>query len=578
MVNNNNGSANPPANVISSMLKQSHSLSVYAQDMPYALNAEITELELSTGQMVLEVEYAGSDIERYLTRDSLSFDLEALKGPHLNVRESYSLSNISVKLIKTDWMSYRLECQLPESVLVNENRSSVRIPLILGMSARVNIEVFQHELNVQGRLRNLSTGGCLIDVNMDESIALGINQEIPGVTLEFPNGDRFFAKGNIRHTRPFGNHGYVAVGIQFLDLSPDQTESIFHYVNESEREVIYRTGSNDKLNSPSPLFIPGTREKNILHRETLEQEKLARQAPMERGVIEVAHKLQVGLMYIKTNNLFPSEIFYDCVDTLRFLLDKNRKAFLYALAFLRDEPDWVRQAVQVTGQLADMLLSRDPYDAQVREAMLGALLHNMGKPLLISANLPSLKITMNPAQKTLLKEHVVTLRKKLLEIGWEPSSTCCDVIENANECLDGTGYPAGKNAGELSELVRTISVIKVVNKLLYTRNGIPPHTPLDAYRQVNEFGPAFDKTVLVEYIQNFGLYPIGSLAKYSGGFLAWVMDIDSKGKPVKVHVVKNLRFPDTNNNSVISLSDLSQIGKLEDIVNPADFGIRILKI
>ena len=575
---NNNGSANPPANVISSMLKLTHSLSVYAQDMPYALNAEITELELSTGQMVLELEYAGPDIERYLTSNSLSFDLEALKGPHLNVRESYSLSNISVKLFKTDWMSYRLECQLPESVLVNENRSSVRIPLILGMSARVNIEVFEHELNVQGRLRNLSTGGCLIDVNMDESIALGINQEIPGVTLEFPNGDRFFAKGNIRHIRPFGNHGYVAVGIQFIDLSPVQTESIFHYVNESEREVMFRTGSNDKMNSPSPLFIPGTRERNILHRETLEQEKLARQAPMERGVIEVAHKLQVGLMYIKTNNQFPSEIFYDCVDTLRFLLDKNRKEFLYALAFLRDEPDWVRQAVQVTGQLADMLLSRDPYDVQVREAMLGALLHNMGKPLLISANLPSLKITMSPAQKILLKEHVVTLRNKFLEIGWEPSSTCSDVIENANECLDGTGYPAGKNAAELSELVRTVSVVKAVNKLLYARNGIPPHTPLDAYRQVNELGPAFDKTVLVEYIQNFGLYPIGSLAKYSGGFLAWVMDIDSKGKPVKVHVVKNLRFPDTNNNSVISLSDLSQIGKLEDIVNPTDFGIKILKI
>ena len=575
---NNDGNTNPPANVISSMLKLTHSLSVYAQDMPYALDAQITELELSTGQMVLEIEYAGPDIERYLTRDSLSFDLEALKGPHLNVRESYSLSNISAKLFKTDWMSYRLECQLPESVLVNEHRSSVRIPLILGMSARVNIEVFQHELNVPGRLRNLSTGGCLIDVNMDESIALGINQEIPGVTLEFPNGDRFFAKGNIRHIRPFGNHGYVSVGIQFIDLSADQTESIFHYVNESEREVIYRTGSNDKLNAPSPLFIPGTREKNILYRETLDQEKLARQAPMERGVMEVAHKLQVGLMYIKTNNLFPSEIFYDCVDTLRFLLDKDRKAFLYALAFLRDEPDWVRHAVQVTGQLADMLLIRDPHDPQVREAMLGALLHNMGKPLLISANLPSLKITMNPAQKTILREHVVTLRNKLLEIGWEPGSTCRDVIENANECLDGTGYPAGKRAEELSELVRTVSVIKAVNKLLFARNGMPPHTPLDAYRKVNESDPAFDKTILVEYIQNNGLYPIGSLAKFSGGFLAWVMDIDGRGKPVQVHVVKNLRFPDTNNNSVISLSDLSQIGKLEDIVNPADFGIKILKI
>ncbi len=418
----------------------------------------------------------------------------------------------------------------------------------------------------------------MVDIDLAESVAIQVGQNIPGVTLEFPNGESFFAEGRIRHIRPFGQNGYAAVGIQFIQLSPIQTEALFRYVMESEREAAYRTGSNNKLTHHSALFIPGAKEKKILQRETQEREKRARQSPMERGVLDVTHQLQVGLMYMKSRDLFPEEVFYDCVDTLRHLVEQDRKAFLYALTFLRDEPDWVRHAVQVAGRLADMLLARDPHDPRVREAVLGALLHTMGKPLLISAQLPSLKTNMNPAQKEILKGHVKALRDKLAKLGWTPSPICREVIENANERLDGSGYPEGKRGSQLSELIRLVAVIKAVNKLMHGRNGTPPRTPLDAYRMVHEATPAFDKTILVEYIQAYGLFPIGSLAKFSGGFLAWVMEIDGKGMPTKVNVIKNLRFPDTNIGSVLNSDDFSQIGKLEDIVNPADYGVRVIKV
>ncbi|SEF71097.1 PilZ domain-containing protein [Billgrantia desiderata] len=569
---------NPAAQVIRSLLQHKHEFSLYSKAMPYALAVEVTELDLDSGHLVLEAEYSDGNLEHYFTKGSLSFDLEALKGPQTSERETYSLTNVAAKLLKTDSTSYRLECQLPESVFVHENRGAVRIPFILGMQTRVSLEVYLHELNIPGRLRNLSVGGCMVDIDLADSIALGVDQDIPGVTLEFPNGESFFAEGTIRHIRPFGNHGYAAVGVQFIHLTMPQTEALFRYVNESEREAAYRTGSNEKMTQHSPLFIPGAKEKKILQREAQEQEKHTRQSPMERGVMNVAHQLQVGLMYMKTRNLFPSEIFYDCVDTLRYLVEQDRKALLYALAFLRDEPDWVRHAVQVAGQLADFMMLRDPHDPQVREAILGALMHTMGKPLLVSAQLPSLKVNMNPAQKAILRGHVTVLRDKQHELGWEPSPTCRDVIENANERPDGSGYPMGKRGEQLSELIRLVAVIKAINKLMHARNGVPPRSPLDAYRKIHEADTAYDKTVLVEYIQVYGLYPIGSLAKFSGGFLAWVMDIDGKGMPIQVHVVKNLRFPETNISSVLTKSDFSQIGKLEDIVNPADYGLKVVKV
>ncbi|QTP55366.1 metal-dependent phosphohydrolase [Billgrantia sulfidoxydans] len=570
-------SGNPSAQVIRSLLQHKHQLSVHSKNAPYALPAQVTELDLEAGQLVLEAEYSGSDIEQYTSGGGMSFDIEALKAPDAGEREVYSISNVSAKILKTDSTTYRLECQLPESVFVQDSRGAIRIPFILGMQARVSVEVYLHELSIPGRLRNLSVGGCMVDIDIADSIAITVGQSVPGITLEFPSGVSFFAEASIRHMRPFGNHGHAAVGFQFINLTTPQSEALFHYVSEAEREAAYRTGANDAVATHSPLFIPGAKEKKILQREEQERQKHAQRSPVQRGVMEIAHQIQIGLMYMKTRHLFPEEILYDCADTLLYLVGQDRKALLYALAFLRNEPDWVRHAIQVAGQLADMMLLRDPHSPHVREAVLGALLHSMGKPLLVSEELPSLKVHMKPYQKEILKGHVAALKEKLQALGWSPSPTCRDVLVNANERLDGSGYPAGKRGEQLSELARLVSVLKAINKLTHERNGIPPRAPLDAYRWVNDASGAYDKTVLVEYIQYYGLYPIGSLAKFSGGFLAWIMDIDAKGMPTKVNVIKNLSFKDTNIDSVLTSKDFAQIGKLEGVVNPADYGVRIAK-
>ncbi|MCL6413919.1 metal-dependent phosphohydrolase, partial [Pantoea agglomerans] len=155
-----------PAKVISTLLKHTYVMSIYAKDMLYALKADVAELNLDKSRIVLDVEYSGSDIDRYLADGGLNFDLEALKGTDNIERETYSLCNIPTQLFKTDSMFYRLECCLPESVFVTENRGAIRIPFILGMQARARIEVYLHTLNVPGTLRNLSTGGCMVEIDL----------------------------------------------------------------------------------------------------------------------------------------------------------------------------------------------------------------------------------------------------------------------------------------------------------------------------------------------------------------------------------------------------------------------------
>lgn len=568
----------PPLFVIDSLLKQKHSISIYSGAKPDALPAEMIELNLMESTLILDIDSSGAEIKDYLYNGSLNIDIEIIKGTPPTEREGYSLSNTPATVLETDANLCRVECLLPESLFAYDKRGAVRIPFVLGMNCRARIEVFTHYLSITGKVKNLSVGGCLLELQLADSAALDINQKIPGIYLEFPNGDTFISEGIIRHIRSFGNHGYTATGIEFTNLSPKQSETLFYMVTESEREIAYLTGMSGHEITKSPLFIPGSSEKMLLLKEMQEREKRVQQSPMEKGIVEIAHQLQIGLMTIKTKQTFPAQKFYDCADALLFLLSNDRKALLYALSFIRDEPPWVRHSINVASRFADIILSHNPHFPELREIVLGLLLHNMGKALLISEKLPSLDVNLTNEQRSLLKEHVKVILDKFDELKWKPGSVCRDIIENANERLDGSGYPSGKMHTQTSPVMKLISVIKVIDKLSYRRDRLPSRTPLDIYRIVNEEQKTYERKWLTYYMQLYGIYPIGSMVKYSAGFLAWVIDIDSLGQPNEVRVVKDLRYPEANINCLISGYDLTQIGRLENVVDPKDYDIRVKKL
>lgn len=562
--------------VIRSLFNKGNTITIFSKEAAHSLEASVIKIEPDNRKVTLEINYSGLSLSPYLNNDTVSFDIEASRHGH-DSEEIYNIEHVPAHIIKIDNHTYHLECILPNSIFSSDNRGALRVPFILGMSARSHIEVFSHELNIEGKLRNLSITGCMVDISLEDSAALSMNQLLPGITLEFPNGEMFKSQAQIRHMRPFGNHGHAAVGIEFINMDAISTEALFHYVSEAEFEVALRSGTQNISRARSRLFIADAKEKKIQHQEEHSQLENAQSTPLLRGVIEISQQLQIIFMFMKNKEFVPSEILYECVDSILYMVNHDRKALQFALTYLHDEPEWVRHAIQVASQLAMMLISRDPHAYKTREAVAGALLHTMGKPLLISEQLPSLKIHMSPSQGELLKEHVYALNNKLTSLDWTPSPTCRDILHNANERLDGSGYPAGKRAEELSEFVRLISVIKIINKLTHERNGQPPRQPLDAYRWVNHRPELYEKSLLVEYIQHFGLYPIGSLAKFSNGFLAWIMDVDAKGMPCKVDVVKNLAFRDTSIDTILFSNDFNQIGRLEGTVNPTEYHVRMKK-
>ncbi|MEA2118237.1 HD domain-containing phosphohydrolase [Halovibrio sp. HP20-50] len=567
---------NAASQIIKSLFNKNHTITLFSKEAAHAIKATAVKVEPDNKKITLEIHYTGASLSSYLNNDTISFDIETSRHAH-DSEEIYNIEHVPANIIQIDTCTYHLECQLPNSIFASDNRGALRVPFFLGMQARVHLEVFAHELNIKGKVRNLSIGGCMVYVSLEDSIALYVNQILPDVTLEFPNGEVFNSPGRICHMRPFGNHGHAAMGIEFINMDPTSTELLYHFVSEVEFEAALRSGAQNSSRARSKLFIADAKEKKMQHQEEHDQLINAQNTPLLRGVIEIAQQLHIILMFMKNKELVPADILYECVDSIVYMVNQDRKALKYALTYLHHEPEWVRHAIQVASQLAMILISRDPYAAKTREAVLGALIHTMGKPLLISEQLPSLKARMSPSQAALLKNHVYALENKLTNLDWSPSPTCHDIIVNANERLDGSGYPAGKQAAALSEHVRLMSVIKIINKLTHERNGQHPRQPLDAYRWVNNRPEMYEKSLLVEYIQHFGLYPIGSLAKFSNGFLAWIVDVDAKGMPCKVEVVKNLAFKDTSIDTVLFSNDFNQIGHLEGTVNPTDYNVSMKK-
>ncbi|MDO0946516.1 HD domain-containing phosphohydrolase [Chromohalobacter israelensis] len=566
-------SGNHLAGVLRSLVSKEHTVTIFSKKTTRPLQADITNLDLETGAFDLIVNYEKSDIDSYFYQGNLSFDIEVPPASDEETSEIYNFEKIKAKPLKKESGVYEIKCQITDELFAREARGAVRIPFILGMRAQANLEVYTNELLIKGRVRNLSTGGCMVDIALEDSLPLYVTQRLPGVTIEFPNGEYFHSPGGIRHMRPFGNEGHAAVGIEFVDVEHDMENALYRLVSESERESAYRAGIEGRGVSQSPVFIPRKKESDILKHDAHKSTEFPHAPPMVKGVRSVARQLQAVLIFVKNWNAFPEETLYDCTDSLIHLVKQDRKALLYALSYLQDQPEWVRHALQVSAYLADMMVLRDPHSPQLREAVAGALLHTMGKPLLMSEQLPSLKTNMTPQQKEILRGHVEKLLEKIHALGWKPSPECRDIIENANELLDGSGYPAGKTARELSETAKTVSVIKAINKYTHERNGVSPRTPLDAYRWVHEHEHLYDRTIIIDYIQQYGLYPIGSLAKFSRGFLAWIKDIDNKGMPIQVHVVKNLSFIDASIDTVLTSTDFSQIGRLEGVVNPNDYNV-----
>ena len=142
------------------------------------------------------------------------------------------------------------------------------------------------------------------------------------------------------------------------------------------------------------------------------------------------------------------------------------------------------------------------------------------------------------------------------------------VVEEINERLDGSGYPRALQAGQLGELARIAAVVDVIDALGRSRPDRSEQAISSVYRQLIGRENQLDRRWCQEYIQHFGLIPIGSLVRFAEGDLGWVERLDRRGSIAQIRLTDQPSLRGATLSAPVAGSELAALGPIEGIVLP----------
>ncbi|MCT8505138.1 HD domain-containing phosphohydrolase [Chromohalobacter moromii] len=511
---------------------------------------------------------------------SLCLDVSAVREivPRLRRGEPFHLMGQADGTVVTTWTLEVLEwregdgrlyviCDYPQGASVLQRRSSFRASLRADMEVAVTLRVADQDTPFEGRLGNMSLGGCLVELPLAAAAALKPEQAVDSIRLTFPNQRHFELPACVRHVRTDSEWTQAQAGCEFAGLSPAMERLVWYCVQEIERESARTVMHTGRPLEPSSLFqSPGDARRDTSRQR---RDKSLPGGAMAARLRKVADYLNAQLVQLKSGEPVASTQLSRSTDTLLTLWQQDRQALLYASACLTQESHLVQHSLMVAVRMLDLAQSRRMAPERLKAVVACVLLHDLGKGMLPDALLRD--EVLCPEEQDQLHTHVGLIRERLGDCRWLDGDVVEQVIGMANERLDGSGYPAGKRGDALPELARMMAVIDVADVMTRPRPGRAAWTQREVYRHLLTQAEGFDNTWVQRYIRRFGMAPIGSLALYANGALAWVQRHDAHGTPNQVHVVLNTRNPSRHLDQRLDDDDIGQLGELKEAVNSARY-------
>jgi putative nucleotidyltransferase with HDIG domain len=125
------------------------------------------------------------------------------------------------------------------------------------------------------------------------------------------------------------------------------------------------------------------------------------------------------------------------------------------------------------------------------------MLHDVGKAMVPVAILEK-PCALDPNEMAVMKKHP-EYGVQVLKCGVGLQPELLDIVAHHHEYLDGSGYPHGLQASEISDLVRITTICDVYSALVEKRAYKPPLSSQKAYETILEMGPKLDKDLVREF-------------------------------------------------------------------------------
>ncbi len=156
----------------------------------------------------------------------------------------------------------------------------------------------------------------------------------------------------------------------------------------------------------------------------------------------------------------------------------------------------------VTGIAVGFALDIGFTELDVRRLGMAATLHDIGKAK-IPLSILDKPGKLDPNENEIMRQHPAIGHELLLALP-DISEEILDGVRHHHEYLDGSGYPDGLSASQISDLVRLLTISDIFAALIESRPYRPPMPRQDAYKILCDMDGKLE-TPLVKAFRNVAL-------------------------------------------------------------------------
>lgn len=153
----------------------------------------------------------------------------------------------------------------------------------------------------------------------------------------------------------------------------------------------------------------------------------------------------------------------------------------------------------------------------------GGLMHDVGK-MRVPMGILNKPGRLTEGEFDEIKQHVAYGCEIIKDAPWV-SNVALQVLQQHHERYDGTGYPDGLNASEISPVGQMAAIVDVYDALTAHRVYHKGITPAEALRKLQEWSRFhFNQELVGHFIRSLGIYPVRTLVRLESGLLGIVID------------------------------------------------------